>query len=432
MGSKRILNRQIADEASSPLTLFMPVYGGRIRLTHKDALLATKSGTSYKALELYMDLLSDSRIQTALTKQTGEITSRKVIIEPGNAPGEEPTDEDKSAAEFCEDVLMRLQEPAVDELFDFAVLPGEHSFDTLTRSLLVATITSIMPAEMVWRRDKRGRAVIDRAIAIDPRRFIYEQDIGTSQIYPKLVTRNDTIRGEHIPCRKFVFHRHWSVFGSDMLGMGYGSALYWLVQWKREALTFWLSVLDRYADPPLIGTKPKNAVKEDVEEFIANLQAFSRETNMVKTEGFEVDTLKSNPQQSVALLENLVNWCDSEITLMLTGEDVTGQKATGSAFGGRETVSNSIRIMKAKSWSDELNMTIRNTMLTWLTKLNYPKANVPKISRQFMGMSEVLEIAKAYKDLGLQVEPDYLEDATGVPIRKKREAKVPQIPEGLL
>lgn len=431
MAKPRLLNRQVANEANSPLSFFMPVFGGRIRLSHKDNLLVNRSaGLTYKALEIYIDLLSDSRLQTVLAKQFGEITSRPIIIEPGHARGEEPTPVDIDAAHFCEDVLMSLQEPIVDEFLESAVLTGDHSFDTLTKSLLLAIVTHISPAECVWRRNEKGRAVIDRAIMVDPRRFTYEQEPDTGLIFPKLVTRTNAVFGEELPPRKFIFHRHWNVYGADQLGFAYGPALYWLIEWKREALTFWLSILDRYADPALIGTKPRNASDKDESDFYNSLQNFSRETNMVIPEGFSVDTLKTSVQGSAELLQGLVNYCDSEVNLLLTGEDTTGQKGGGSQ--ARDTVSNSIRIMMAKSWSDELNLTIRNTMLNWLTKLNYPKAHIPKIRRNFLGAAEIMEIALQYKDLGFQVEPETLEDATGVPIKRKEPKKKPTVPPNLL
>ena len=428
----RLLNRQLAGHAANPLVTHLPMYGGKIRLSYQDALLLQKGGTSYNALEIYIDLLSDSRIQTALTRQFGEITSRQVIIEPGNEPGEEPTQDDKDAADFCLNVLMTLQEPLFDEISEFAVLPNDNSYDTFTKNMLLAMVTHLSSAEAIWRRNKNGRAVIDRLVSVDPRRWLFEQDETSGKIMPKLVTRRNQVRGLFVPPRKFVFHRHWSVFSADPLGMGYGPSLYWLVQWKREALTFWLSVLDRYADPALIGTKPKNATPSDVANFEHALANFSRETNMVIPEGFKVDTLKANPQQSVDLLAQLVAYIDSEIMLMLTGEDTTGQKGSGSVFGNSEPVSNSIRIMKAKALSDELDRTVRSTLLRWLTRLNFPKAKIPYIKRQFKGTAEVLEIAKVYKDLGLKIDTKFLEEATGIPIQVQEAKKKPAVPKTLL
>ena len=348
--------------------------------------------------------------------------SRPVIVEPD---GE--TDDDISCARFCEDVLNELQEPAIVES-DFGILPGDHSFDTLTKSLLVATITSIASAELIWTRNPQGRAITDRAIIVDPRRWKYEQDQSTGLIYPLLLTKSHGWNGVNIPARKFIFHRHWSIDGFDLLGSGLGSTLYWLVLWKREALTFWLSLLDRHADPALIGKKPKTARPEDVRDFIHALDNFARETNLIIPDGFSVEPITTSVSGSAELLKNLIDWCDSQINLILTGEDTVGQKGSG-AFA-RESINNSIRIMRAHAWSRSLDRTIRSTMLKWLRDFNYPKARVPKIERNFHGALEILEIAKQYKELGHKADPQVLEDATGVAIVKPTpKPALPTIPD---
>lgn len=418
---KRRLNRLTATETNNPYSSAI-TFGGRTIINRKDALLVEKGGYSPDAIELYLDLLTDSSVVSSLSKQFDEITSRAIIIEPGGN-----TDDDKSCASFCEDVLAELQEPILLEN-QFGILPGDHSFDTLSKSLMVATITGISSAELVWARNNKGRAIIDRGIIVDPRRWKYEQDQSTGLIYPLLLTKTNNWNGINIPAKKFVFHRHWSIDGFDLLGSGLGATLYWLVLWKREALTFWLSLIDRHADPALIGTKPKSAKPEDVQDFIHALDSFARETNLVIPEGFTVSPITTSVSGSADLLRNLIDWCDSQINLILTGEDTVGQKGAG-AFA-RESINNSIRIMRAQAWSIALNRTIRSTMLRWLRDYNYSKAKVPLIKRNFLGALEILEIALQYKELGFSVEPDTLEDATGVPIKKKPPKKpLPEIPD---
>lgn len=418
---KRRLNRLIAKEKTNPYSTSL-TYGDKTILYKKDALLVEKGGYGPEAIEIYLDLLTDSTVVSGLSKQFDEITSRPVIIEPA---GE--TDDDKSCASFCEDVLANLQEPVNIEN-NLGILPGDHSFDTLTKSLLTATVTSLSSAELIWARNRKGRAIIDRTLIVDPRRWKFYQDQDTGLVYPLLLSKTNYWNGNEIPAKKFIFHRHWAIDGFDLLGNGLGSSLFWLVLWKKEALTFWLSLLDRHADPALIGTKPKSARPEDVNDFIGALEDFARETNLVIPNGFSVEALQTSVSGSADLLKQLVDWCDSQINLILTGEDTVGQKGAG-AFA-RESINNSIRIMRAQAWSISLNNTIRSTMLRWLRDFNYPNAQVPLIKRNFLGPLEILEIAKQYKDLGFAVEPDTLENATGVPIKRKEPKKpLPEIPD---
>lgn len=414
----RQLNKQIALPKLDPTVLQQPVYGGNLRLSFKDSLLI--GNNSWQALEIYLDLLSDARLQAVLTRQFNEIVMRELIIEPGGK-----ADIDDYAAKHFEATLDALQaELTYDVSAPVAsLMAGDQSMDTLVKSLLTAVVTHFSAAEMVYKRDKQGYVTVDRAIALDPRRFIFEDKDG--KIFPRLVTRTDAYRGLELPANKFVFYRHWALFSSDQLGSGYGPALYWLIQWKREAMTFWLSVLDRHADPALVGTVPKNATTADIDAFLVSLESFSRETNIVMKEGFSIDTLSTDPGKAAELLQNLITYVDTEIDYLLTGE-----KSIEDASRENASIRNSIRLASAKAWSDALHLTIRSTLALWLTRWNFPDARVPKLTRRWVSLDDILSISSTYKQLGFTVDPDFLQDATGVPIKPKeaRKASIPKAP----
>lgn len=424
--TSRILNRQTATPINSPYSSFAPGFGGRVRIATQDQLLLTKGGSGPRALSLYLDLLTDGVISSSLSKQLNEITSREVIVEPTG-----DSDLDIKAADFVRYQLLNLQETTIDsfELGNSYFLPSDSSFDMLTKWHLLANIVNITPSEIVWQRTAKGLVGLDRINPVDPRRFVFEQPEDGQHVFPRLLTRSNNVTGDAIPSRKFIFHRAWNLANYDPLGSGLGSTLYWLVQWRREALTFWMGLLERHADPAFVGEVPANASQPQVDKFERDLSLFGRDTNMVVPSGFKISSPgTSGNAQSV---KELIDWASEEISLVITGEATVGKPGGGSQ--ARETINNSVRLALAASWSRDFDRTLRSTLVKWMVRWNFPGAGIPKVSRQFKDASVVLEIANSYKQLGLTADPEYIEDACGVPMKQKPPKKEAQpVPENLL
>lgn len=420
--SKRKFNfLELASMANDPYNygVLTPTFG-KIRVEPKDRILIEKGGNGSDSIELYLDLLTDNQVYAQWDRQMGEIISKDWFLEPGG-----DTLEDKLALEYTEETLksLSLNSRDYDPVSHSGILGSGQGLDGLTRGLGLALITGISPAEIIWRESSdrtNSYPEVDSVKLRDPRRFQFEAD-NQGNIFIKLKTKKYWSDGVYVPPRKFIIHRYWSVPSDDPYGNGVGRLLYYPVQWKRELLTLWLSIIDKYSNPTTVGTYERDITTEEQKEFDDALYNISRDMTISMPEGYKVDFISPN-LSNVDLLSELEKVCNTYISKVISGEANTGeQNSEGSV---KQTVSNSIRYMKAKSFSDLLSETLNNTLIKWIVNYRFPEAKPPKIWRNFNDVESVITLLTQIKSLGFTTTEEYVENITGIPIvNNQREKK---------
>jgi len=412
MRNRRFSNVELSTIENSPWYSGQLVYGNKVRLTQNDRLLLEKAGSTSKGIELYLDLLTDNQVFAAFDKQLSEICSKDWYFEPG---GED--EHSKKAMEFVEEVFKNLC------YFDISgnetnleVISGSVGLDGLFKHLGIAMLTGISYAEVIWGRTTSGKIIPTSIKPRDPKRFILESK--DSKVYLKLLTRNNPFDGIYVPSNKFIVHRFFAVGGDDPYGMGMGRFLYYPVQWKKQLLTLWLTIIDRHADPTAIGTFPRDAEPDEVAAFDDAITNIAREMSISMKEGYKMEFISSGLQNAEAL-SNLLAWCDTAISKVILGESSTSEPGGGSY--ARESITNDIRKMKAKALSDSICETLNQTLINWIVKYNYPLAKPPKIWRQFEDSYETLGLIRQLKGLGYTVNREYLESLTGIPLDENQK-----------
>lgn len=415
-----VLNTQLASIVSDPNRGVLPTFGGTIKLTPQDQLLVAKGGTSVKALDVYYDLIPDPQVFACLDKILQEIISRELIVKPHSR-----SSKDLAIAKWVEDMLLNLGSEANDEKYGFQ-LASTHAggFDFLTKSLGLAYIIGYQPAEIIWGFDSDGLITVKSVVPKDARRFNFESD-SEGNIYPKLLFNDGGYDGVFLPPKKFIIHNFWAIASDDPYGFGIGRQLYYPVQWKREAFTYWLTSIDRYSQPSTVGSYPENASDDEVEEFSAFLANIARETSVALPESYSLEYIDADIKGAVDIFDRLVEVCDRYIALAILGEATTGEKVGNGLGGQREEVSNSIRIMKAKAISDGISNTLQKTLVKWAVQYRFgSKAKCPQISRDFekkADISSYLDNAEKLKRLEFPLDFNQISETTGYSMARPEE-----------
>ena len=411
-GFNRLTKRQIAKISNDPLIAGGVTLGGKVRLLSRDAILRDKGGGSlFRALDLYYDLFTDMVVFSSWDKQATDIVSREWIVEPG---GKE--DIDLRAADFARENLEDLGSHV-----EYGIRIAEDrpcsGFDHLTRGLLVATIAGIATGEIIWGVNRKGQIIPAEIPIRDSRRFMFEYEAKRDKIRPKLLTRGTFNEGILLPARKFIFHRYYAMPGfSDPHGFGLGRQLFYPVEWKKEAIIMWLNLIDKYIDPVTIGTHPAEADKDEVREFKDHIQTIAQEMSITMPEGWSIEFNRAEINGSYDALVQLLEYLDKQISKVITGEATVGEPLGGSQ--ARETINNSIRVQKAKAWSDQLSETLNCTLLKWMTELNFPGARPPKVWREFGdedGLKDIATVLTLLNQLEYKADPNWIEIKTGIP-----------------
>lgn len=388
------------------------VFGGKTRLTTRDALLAERGGGfSGRALDLYLNLMNDSEVQASLSKQLAEICSKELRVIPAS---EDQIDVD--LAGFVEEQIKGLGVYAADAYRGKAVLEADQDIDLLTKNFGMSTILGLTCAEVVWKKANNGRTIPDYIKVVDPRRIQFVED-RNRKIYPKLLTDRRLFEGIYLPPRKFIIHRSYMSPSSDPYGFGLGRVLYWLVAWKREVLSYWLTILDKHSSPTIVGTVPQGTSEPDFCIFFEELQQMAQDGTIALRSGYTVNSFNANTDKS-EMLKDLIDYCDEQIRMIITGETTVGSSSAGGSQA-RDKVANSVRVLRAEELSRSINTTLERTLVSWLAALNFPAhAKMPKLIRNFQSKTETIETIEKLANIGYAPPIDWLETEFGIPLGK--------------
>lgn len=311
-----------------------------------DTLLSRGGG---KGLKIYDEVERDPYAWAVLQKRKKTLLAREWEVRTG---GDRPIDQE--AADFISDVFTEL------------------SFDRICEDLLDATLKGFSVSEIVWKRD--GRHIKPaRILSHDQRRFTFDHDWR-----PRLLTMANMLKGEQLPDRKFIVHRH-GVKGNNPFGLGLGTRLFWCVLFKREGVAFWLHFLDKFAAPTVIGTSPYGTLDTQQNALLDTLSSVVTRSAITVPVGTDVKFLEAARSGAVSYLEWCTYW-DKQMSICVTGETLTSDIGNSGSRAATET-HQEILEMLVDADADLLSATLRDQLVTWLVAYNYPGAAVPEIWR---------------------------------------------------
>lgn len=302
-----------------------------------------------KGLKLYDEIERDTHAWAVLQKRKKTLVSREWEVVPG---GEDQIDLD--AAALVTDLLKELP------------------YDRICEDALDATLKGFSIAEIVWQR--AGRFIVpERIIAHDQRRFVFDPDWR-----PRLLTPTNMMAGEELPERKFIVHRH-GVKGNNPYGLGLGTRLFWPVLFKREGVAFWLTFLEKYAAPTVVGKTPYGMLDDSQNKLLQVLETLVQKSAVTVPVGTELEMLEAKRAGGASYKE----WCeywDRQISVCVNGEtlstDIQGEGSRAAA----DTHLNVLEML-VDADGDLLADSHQASFIRWTVDYNYPGAALPKVWR---------------------------------------------------
>jgi phage gp29-like protein len=389
-------------------------YGAGGFLPRRDDILIEEGGGGPRSIEKYMRLFNDSHVISAWEKITGEIVQRKWEVDPAS-----PSDRDEEIAEFVRQVLRRMGTNTRQSYGKEMLVTSNSAFDTFIRGMCESLILGMSIGEICWMR--QGDYIVPSEVKIrDPRRFLFVlNEDGT--VSPRILTVNSPVEGLPLPLRSMVIHRHWAYSSfMDPYGAGLGRQLYSLVEFRRTLLSFWLQYSDRHTTPTAVGKFTLGTPDEEVDALFRALQRLGQETAIVVPDEMSIDWLQSEGRSEV--YEKLIEYVDQQVSFILNGENTVGQETGNVGSYARDQVSDSIRMRKAKAFSEELDETLNATLIRWIVELNYPGAAIPRLRRNFDDLEQkedpvkVVQILTQLQAIGFEVKDlDWMRDKLEIP-----------------
>lgn len=311
-----------------------------------DTLIQRGSG---KGLKLYDEIERDTQASAVLQKRKKTLIAREWEVLPGGDDAR-----DLEAADFVRDVLSGLP------------------FDQICEDLLDATLKGFAVSEVVWMRD--GKHIKPKRImSHDQRRFVFD-----FEWKPRLLTLANMNDGEKLPDRKFMVHRY-GVKGNNPYGLGLGSKLFWPVLFKREGVTYWLTFLDKFAAPSLLGKVPFGLDQDAERKLLEALASLTQNSAATVPTGTEIDILESGKSGSITYDVWLKYW-DKQLSIATLGETLTTDIGDKGSKAAAETHANILELL-VDADGDLLSGTLKTTLIQWLIDFNFPGAALPEVWR---------------------------------------------------
>lgn len=367
-----------------------------------DEFLRQKGGI--RALEAYVKLLFDSAVQSNMTKLVQEMTSRELMVEPVS---DEPED-----IKVAKEVERQLRNLNCDEIF---------------RKMAEAYVVGFSPGEVMWRK-RRDTGVIEvREVRMrDPRRFVWASDSKKKGGFDlRLLTKERPYEGIKIPSRKIIPFRYWVSNNGDPYGSGIGRILYFLVKVKRRALESEVLYTDRYATPTAVAKAPLSATQEEVDKVYELISNMSQETGIILPEGFDIEFV--NPTGSPDTFQNIRDYLNKEIAMLIAGEDEAGTSEHGSRASSE--VALDVRERKAQELSRLICRCLEETLIKWVVEVNFGMGvETPHIKRNFPAKEKstltAQELGTLMEKLSVLPEMGWVEEHFKVKLQRDENGEI--------
>lgn len=399
----------------------LPSLTAGVVLPRRDDILLEEAGGGPRAIEQYMRLFNDSQTLAAWEKLVGEIIQRKWEVFPAS-----DSDRDEEVAEFVRQAIYRMGSNTRQSYGKDMLVSSNSAFNSFVRGLCESLILGISIGEICWMR--QGDYIVPSEVKIrDPRRFLFLLNEDGS-ISPRVITISSPVEGMPIPLRSMIIHRHWSYSNfMDPYGTGLGRQLYALIEFRRTLMSFWLQYADKHTTPTAVGKFSLGTPEEEINSLFTAIQRLGQETAIVIPDEMSVEWLEANAGRP-ELYSDIINYVDQQISFLINGETTVGQETGSVGSFARDQVADSVRMRKAKAFSEEIDETLTSTLVRWLVELNYPGAPIPRFRRNFEDLEQredpvkVVQMITQLQAVGYEVtDLDWLRDKLEIPSLNKMD-----------
>jgi phage gp29-like protein len=314
----------------------------------------------------------------------------------------------KAAAALCEDVLSRLDLPA------------------LAIDLLDGVSKGYGVGEMMW--DTRGKLWMPTTVLHrEPQWFSWDRDTGRDL---RLV--DGTPDGLVLPDYKFVLHTPKIRSGIPLMG-GLARSALWAWVFKSHAMRDWASFCELFGQPMRVGKYSPGAQKDDIAVLRRAVTEIGSDAAAVIPDSMVIEFVESGSKSASAdLYERLMVYMDKQVSKAVLGQ--TGTTDMGGSFA-QSKVHEEVRGDLLQADARALASTIRRDVFRAVVALNLgPDVPLPKfelVVEEPDDMTALADQLQKLVPLGLDVEQDWVREKWGIPQPKAgavlmRRAQAPE------
>ncbi len=296
-----------------------------------------------KDIAVYKELLTDSHVGGCITSRKAGVKSLEWSIDRGKAKSRQ--------AKLIEDVFKSLD------------------MDSIISEILNAALYGYQALEVIWKN--AGSSILPASVIGKPQKwFVFGEDNDL-----RLRTKGN-YNGEPVPERKFLLVQHEAEY-ENPYGFPSLSRCFWPVTFKKGGLKFWVMFTEKYGMPFLIGRQPRGTGQQETDKFADQLEAMVQDAIAVIPDDSSVDILKSDGKASADIYNKLIEYCDTQISIAILGQNLTTQVQGGSYAASQSHM----QVRKDIIDSDKkLVEKALNELIKWIAELNFGASELPVFS----------------------------------------------------
>ena len=381
-------------------------------LQNPDRILKETAEGLAKGYELYEEMEDkDAHIYSVLQKRRLSVLRFDWTVLPAS-----DSEKDRDVAEFVKKALKPHVRKLLEDLWD--AIPKGFS--------VVEVIYKVNEKVEIAEIKKRAQ-----------RRFVFDPDGRL-----RLKTPEAPLEGIELPERKFVV----MTFGSNQNPYGKGVLMrcFWPWWFKKHAVLFWSTFLEKFAQPTPLGHYPPGTPERQRQNFLEALEALQSEYAIIIPEGFKVELLEAKRSGSLETYEAFLAYMDRQISKAVLSSTLAVEEArygTRAQAEIHKEVADEIVEADAKL----LMETINSTIVKWLVDFNFNVKEYPEFVINYEDSEAGKEAAERDKilitEIGLPVSLDYLyekykipkpgtdQDVIAMAVTQKKEAETSQVKE---
>ncbi len=355
-------NDKKANSTTKPINKEIAIERNLTELEIIDDILSNKLSGEING---YRNLLTDTTVfGTWQQRQTALVQLERQVI-----PADPENPADVEVAEFIKTQIEKL------------------NFDKILKAMQWGVYYGYAVAEMMWS-EQDGKIGIADILVRDRGKFKFDKD---KQL---LFTGNNN--DEIMPKNKFWTYSTGGDTTDNPYGLGLAHYLFWAVLFKKSNIKFWLLGLEKFATSiPHVQYDPNaKDVNQERQKALQAGIALKNGSAIATAKGTLVELLKG--ASGTADYESLSRYMDEAIALVVLGQVMTSQ-AVGGQYKGE--IQNQVKEDIIKADADLICSSFNDSVITLLTKWNFPNAQPPKLWLLTKDEADEVKQTQAWKNM---------------------------------
>lgn len=255
--------------------------------------------------------------------------------------------------------------------------------ESLYSDILDAIFFGFQPIEIVWndKYNSNGLLYPKRFDALPQEHFVIDKN---GDIFIK---DNIHFGGKiKLPKHKILNIRHEynysNIYGTPLL-----SKCYWSVKFKNGGLKLWVAFMEKYGMPLIMGKVRRGASDAESQKLLDELSSMSEDAVIITPSDVEINLHEASRSSSADLYNDMIKYCNSEISKVILSQTLTTEINTGS-YAASQT-HNDIRKDVLKKDIRLIEKTI-NQIINIFLEVNAAKLNLKQ--KEYNGNIEIFKL----------------------------------------